>query len=64
MIVYYWLNKCSNQTIVSMTSADPATIRKLITDFQYMMEQDVKDEDVMIGMCVKIIFVISASLFS
>lgn len=51
MIVYYWLNKMSNQTINFITGTDPATIRRLITDFQYMMEQDVKDEELMIGMC-------------
>ncbi|CAO3657227.1 unnamed protein product [Mucor hiemalis] len=49
MILYYWLIKCSNQSIGLATGADPATIRELIIDFQYVMEQDVTDEDVTIG---------------
>ena len=55
MVLYCWLAKCSNQTIGLMTGADPATIRELIIDFQYLMEQDVNDEDVTIGMCIYII---------
>lgn len=50
MVLYFWLAKCSNQTINMITGAHSATIRELIIDFQYMMEADVRDNDIKIGM--------------
>ncbi len=40
MVLYFWLAKCSNETINMLTSAHPTTIGELMIDFQHMYSND------------------------